>query len=431
EPGGAPGGGGGGPGRPGAAHRPSGGGARAPAAEAAHHPAPLHPGAGAAGPRGHPAGRGGADAPHPGGGGLAEGGGLGADPAPGGVGPGLVCGPHRLAGWGGKRRVRRGLAFRPPAGRAGRPFCRLRHHGRLPARRGVPGVAGEPAAHAGRAGGGEPVIQLEPSHPPAGSPDATAQYLGALMDGLAGGGLRHLVFCPGSRSTPVLLAAHRHGGLRLWQHVDERSAAFFALGMAKVLAEPVAVLATSGTAAANFLPAVVEARYSRAPLILLTADRPRELRDVGAAQTIDQVNLYGSHVKWAVDLPLPEASPRLLRHALATGCRAAALAREGPPGPVHLNLPLREPLIPRELLEAGGRVERGLQGAGRAGDGEGTGPGAVQVRTGQPVLDEETVAALAQELRQVERGVVVVGPQEDGALFKPLLRLAGALGWPI
>ena len=275
------------------------------------------------------------------------------------------------------------------------------------------------------------MIQLEPSHPPAGSPDATAQYLGALMDGLAGGGLRHLVFCPGSRSTPVLLAAHRHGGLRLWQHVDERSAAFFALGMAKVLAEPVAVLATSGTAAANFLPAVVEARYSRAPLILLTADRPRELRDVGAAQTIDQVNLYGSHVKWAVDLPLPEASPRLLRHALATGCRAAALAREGPPGPVHLNLPLREPLIPRELLEAGGRVERGLQGAGRAGDGEGTGPGAVQVRTGQPVFDEETVAALAQELRQVERGVVVVGPQEDGALFKPLLRLAGALGWPI
>ena len=146
------------------------------------------------------------------------------------------------------------------------------------------------------------MIQLEPSHPPAGSPDATAQYLGALMDGLAGGGLRHLVFCPGSRSTPVLLAAHRHGGLRLWQHVDERSAAFFALGVAKVLAEPVAVLATSGTAAANFLPAVVEARYSRAPLILLTADRPRELRDVGAAQTIDQVNLYGSHVKWAVDL---------------------------------------------------------------------------------------------------------------------------------
>ncbi len=190
------------------------------------------------------------------------------------------------------------------------------------------------------------------------------------MDGLAGGGLRHLVFCPGSRSTPVLLAAHRHGGLRLWQHVDERSAAFFALGMAKVLAEPVAVLATSGTATANFLPAVVEARYSRAPLILLTADRPRELRDVGAAQTIDQVNLYGSHVKWAVDLPLPEASPRLLRHALATGCRAAALAREGPPGPVA-----PQPALAGAAHPAGAPGSRGQGGAWAPGRWAGRGRG--------------------------------------------------------
>lgn len=263
---------------------------------------------------------------------------------------------------------------------------------------------------------------------PAGSPQAAAAYLGALMEGLVGGGVRHLVFCPGSRSTPVLLAAHRQGQIRLWQHVDERSAAFFALGLAKVSGQPVALLATSGTAAANFLPAVVEARYGRVPLVLLTADRPRELREVGAAQTIDQVGLYGSHAKWAADLPLPEASPRLVRHALATAGRAAALAREAPAGPVHLNLPLREPLILPELVQAGGPAPSPSE---PQADPTLKGAPPVQVTAGHPVLDGEAVAALARAMRQVERGLVVVGPQEDGALFEPLLRLAALLGWPV
>ncbi|HEY8531766.1 MAG TPA: 2-succinyl-5-enolpyruvyl-6-hydroxy-3-cyclohexene-1-carboxylic-acid synthase [Limnochorda sp.] len=269
---------------------------------------------------------------------------------------------------------------------------------------------------------------FQAEYPPAGSPQAAAAYLGALMDGLAGAGVRHLIFCPGSRSTPVLLAAHAQGRLRLWQHVDERSAAFFALGMAKVSGDPVALLATSGTAAANFLPAVVEARYSRAPLILLTADRPRELREVGAAQTIDQVGLYGSHVKWSVDLPLPEASLRMVRHALATAARAAALAREAPAGPVHLNLPLREPLIPPELLQAHGGIS---DRAGAPAAEEPARPPLPRVTAGRLLLDDEALAALAGELRRVKRGLVVVGPQEDAGLLEPVLRLAGVLGWPV
>src|SRR5690606_2989991 len=112
------------------------------------------------------------------------------------------------------------------------------------------------------------------------------------------------------------------------------------------LGQPVALVCTSGTAAANFLPAVVEACLTRVPLVVLTADRPHELRDVGAAQTIDQVRLYGSHVKWFVDMALPEATTPMLRYARAVASRAVALARDVPAGPVHVNFPLREPLVP-------------------------------------------------------------------------------------
>ena len=116
--------------------------------------------------------------------------------------------------------------------------------------------------------------------------------------------------------------------------------------MARQLTAPVVILSTSGTAAANFLPAVVEARLSRIPLIVLTADRPPELRDWGAAQTIDQIHLFGSHVKWFVDMPVPDGDVALARHARATAARAVQTARSDPAGPIHLNFPFREPLLP-------------------------------------------------------------------------------------
>ncbi|HLL49455.1 MAG TPA: thiamine pyrophosphate-binding protein, partial [Thermomicrobiales bacterium] len=158
----------------------------------------------------------------------------------------------------------------------------------------------------------------------------------AFIDALASNGVRHAVVCPGSRSTPIAVSLAAHPSIRVWVHIDERAAAFFALGMARQLGEPVAMLSTSGTAAANFLPAIAEARLSRIPLIVLTADRPPELRDWGAAQTIDQIQLYGNHAKWFVDMPVPVIDTAIVRHARATGARGMQIARSEPMGPIHL-----------------------------------------------------------------------------------------------
>ena len=137
----------------------------------------------------------------------------------------------------------------------------------------------------------------------------------------------------------------REPRLHCWSHLDERCAAFFALGAAKRSGRPVAVTCTSGTAAANLAPAVIEARHARVPLIVLTADRPPELREVGAGQTIDQLKLYGDAVKWFFEIGLETATPASLRWIRTLACRAYWTAAHGPPGPVHLNFPLREPLV--------------------------------------------------------------------------------------
>lgn len=150
---------------------------------------------------------------------------------------------------------------------------------------------------------------------------------------------------PGSRSTPIVLSLARTPGLRAWSHVDERVAGFFALGLAKRSGRPVAIACTSGTAAAELLPAVIEAAEARVPLIVLTADRPPELRDVGAGQAIDQIKLYGDAAKWFVEVGTHEATPERIRWMRALACRACWTALDGRPGPVHLNFPLREPLV--------------------------------------------------------------------------------------
>ncbi len=258
--------------------------------------------------------------------------------------------------------------------------------------------------------------------------NATYAYIGALVDELARAGVAHLCLCPGSRSTPVAVSAMRQPGMRVWTLVDERSAGFFALGMAKALRAPVAVLSTSGTAAANFFPAVIEARYGRVPLIVLTADRPRESRNSGAPQTIDQVHLYGQHVKWFVDLAAPEATEPMLRYARATACRAVTVALQGPPGPVHLNVPLREPLVPvevpgeilpDEMPPVGGWM-------GRAG-------GQPYVGAGRSFLapELETIRNLERNLAGTPRGVIVCGPSDDPALPPAVGALAAAVGYPI
>ena len=165
-----------------------------------------------------------------------------------------------------------------------------------------------------------------------------------LVDALVQGGVRHACVSPGSRSTPIALALARHPDVEVHVHLDERASSYFALGIAKATGTPVAVACTSGTAAANFYPAVVEASQSRVPMILLTADRPPRLRGTGANQTIDQVELFGTHVRLFVDAPMPTEDDGSDR--LTIGFRAVSAALGAPKGPVHLNLPFEEPLTP-------------------------------------------------------------------------------------
>jgi 2-succinyl-5-enolpyruvyl-6-hydroxy-3-cyclohexene-1-carboxylate synthase len=178
---------------------------------------------------------------------------------------------------------------------------------------------------------------------PSDAADVTYAWARRLVDGLAGAGLARIVLSPGSRSTPLALAALRNPALATHVVVDERSAAFFALGLAKAGAAPVGLVATSGSAIANWLPAVVEADMARVPLVLLSADRPPELQDCGANQTMDQIGLFGRHVRAFHQLPPAETHADWLA-GLAARCVAAS---RGPlPGPVHVNVPLREPLVP-------------------------------------------------------------------------------------
>jgi len=178
----------------------------------------------------------------------------------------------------------------------------------------------------------------------------TYLLLRAFCDELARCGLRHACTSPGSRSAPLVSSLVREPLIRCWSHVDERCAGFFALGAAKASGIPVAIACTSGTAAVNLAPAVVEAHHARVPLIVLTADRPPELREVGAGQTIDQLRLYGAATKWFFEVGVHEASPAALRWIRTLACRAYWTACSGPAGPVHLNFPLREPLVLEEQL---------------------------------------------------------------------------------
>ena len=245
----------------------------------------------------------------------------------------------------------------------------------------------------------------------------------AFVDELARRGLHHVVIAPGSRSTPLAVAFATHPAFRLWMHVDERSAAFFGLGMARALGQPVAMVCTSGTAAADFLPAVVEAHYSRVPLIVLTADRPPELRAWGAAQTIDQFRLFGSHAKWFTDMPIPEDNPALLRHARSTAARAVAVAAETPQGPVHLNVPFREPLLPADPLS----LAMFTPPATDAANGEapsGLGPSLL-------VPDDPSVERLAARIRTHDRGIIVCGPGESTGLADAAMALGAIAGYPV
>jgi 2-succinyl-5-enolpyruvyl-6-hydroxy-3-cyclohexene-1-carboxylate synthase len=249
----------------------------------------------------------------------------------------------------------------------------------------------------------------------------------AVVDEMVRNGVRHACLSPGSRSAPLALALAENDGIELHVSLDERSCSFLAIGIAKAsLSGPVAILCTSGTAAANFLPAIVEAHHSRTPLLVFTADRPPELRDTGASQTIDQIKMYGDSVRWFVEVGAPEELPTSNSYWRSIVSRACAVAQGSPPGPVHLNVAFREPLVP-----PADSSEFGYDLDGRP-DGEPWtrfGPG-----TSSPTGEE--VEALAAELARADSGVIVVGAgriqgPSGEAPQDSVGRLAASLGWPL
>ena len=248
----------------------------------------------------------------------------------------------------------------------------------------------------------------------------------AFVEELARCGVREAFIAPGSRSTPLALALWRQEGIKARVIVDERSAGFCALGAALASGTPVAVLCTSGTAAANLHPAVCEADESNVPLIVLTADRPPELRGIGAGQTIDQLKLYGSAVRWFCEVGTHEADDAGLLHLRSTACRAyAAAAGDARPGPVHLNLAWRDPLAPEP------HPEDVTASSPLALEGRGARPLTEVPRGGGPAPSAVMVDVMAGHLRDSPRGLIVCGRQPDPALAEPVAALARAAGYPI
>lgn len=235
------------------------------------------------------------------------------------------------------------------------------------------------------------------------------EYVFAFTHSLVQAGVQKVVISPGSRSTPLAYAFMKQEGMETYRQIDERSAGFYALGLAKATNSPVVLVCTSGTAAANYFPAIVEAFYARVPLIVVTADRPHELREVGAPQAINQINLFGAHVKWSADLPLPEQGNRLdyLARHLA---RAAAVAETAPKGPIHLNVPFREPLGIDfdQPYESGGELKR---------------------FSSSQQLSTEAQAFLQESFTQ-RRGLLIAG-EYTGVISDEQWEFIRRLGWPV
>ena len=247
----------------------------------------------------------------------------------------------------------------------------------------------------------------------------------AMAEELARCGVRRAVVSPGSRSTPLAVALWREPAIEVTVILDERSAGFLALGSALADGKPAVVLCTSGSAATNLHPSVVEADEAGVPMIVLTADRPPELRDIGAGQTIDQLKLFGDAVRWFCEVGTHEADDDGLLHFRAVACRAYASASGDPrPGPVHLNVPWREPLSPVPI-EGQVTASDPLALAGR-GDAP-----LSEVLTAAPRADEAMLDRMAARIEGCERGLIMAGRCHDPAVADPVASLAAAAGYPV
>lgn len=256
--------------------------------------------------------------------------------------------------------------------------------------------------------------------------DLNTPWATLLIDRLAGAGVRHAVISPGSRSTPLVLAAAAEPRIALHTIVDERSAAFFALGQAKVTGRPTLLVCTSGSAAAHWYPAVIEASLAGVPLLLLTADRPPELHHRAAPQTIDQVKLFGGHVRRFFELGLPDEDPAALAGLGGTAALAVATSLAPSAGPVHLNAWFRKPLEPQGTLNEADAQYRA------AVDGERERPVTrrfAPTRAPQP----PSIGELTMTCLKGRRGLIVCGPGAlaNAALYPALERVARLTGFPL
>ncbi len=259
--------------------------------------------------------------------------------------------------------------------------------------------------------------------------EATTLWARAFADELARAGVRQIALAPGSRSTPLVLALAADGRFTLRVHLDERSAAFFALGVGKATGSPAALLTTSGTAAANAYPAVVEASQAEVPLLVLTADRPHRLRDADANQAIDQTRLFGPYVRAFFEVAPPTREGPALRHLRALAGRAVLLACEAPAGPVHLNFPFDKPLEPAGTSAEGVAfaAQHPLAAGGRA-----DAIPFVDVRPARRSASAGELARLSDLVAGARCGVLVAGPSpEPWRVGEAAVRLAAATGFPL
>lgn len=259
----------------------------------------------------------------------------------------------------------------------------------------------------------------------------------AIVDELEKSGIESAVLAPGSRSTPLTVAFAEHPDIETFSHLDERSAAFFALGRAKQTGSPVPLVCTSGTALANVHPAVVEADQARVPMVLLTADRPPELHDSGANQTIDQMDIYGDAVRNARTLPEPEAADRKLRSLRTAVCRSVGTATGANPGPVHLNVPFRKPLEPgvhavelSETVPTASVPDGFVEANPLAVDGR-DGP-FVETTHGTAAVSTADRRRLTEAVEDADSGLIVCGPTDRPEPARDaLLSLVRKSGFPV
>lgn len=263
-------------------------------------------------------------------------------------------------------------------------------------------------------------------------------------------GLKTAIVCPGSRSAPLAIAFANHPHIEAIPVLDERSASFFALGLARQQKRPVVLVCTSGTAGANFFPAVIEARESRVPLLILTADRPPELRDCNAGQAIDQHQLYGRFPNWQTEIALPSLEPTLLAYLRQTMIHAWESALFPVPGVVHLNLPFRDPLAPLPEAQAqaqaltfdeaaflgfvGQQMVGSRRQAGAAGDGGGVQSHLWPTASGLGFVLNPTLQAILPEWQTTAHGIIVAGPAQPESpahYCQAIAQLAYTLGFPV